>query len=490
MESQLFWRERYKVASSALLSLAALLAVLDFVARDSAERGASILYLSLALLLGAVWAFFTDWDSLPEQMRLAPAVAVLIVMLASIYWAQSADTSHAVIGFAATAVLILTYVGLVMPPGSPLLFSPLVIIVVLLANRQEAFRVSLAVPLIGVPVAALVGELISALVDRSMRTARWFASRTERLARLDDVLRRFRRPATLNQAAQEVAHAAREIFEAERSTVVLRDVNGGLIPVTVGPFSGETPDAETAVLVAEAIGGDEPRLVPSGKNTMLVLPLPAADVPAGAVVVHPVPNEDPAYTIDLARLFGTQVGIAIEHLFVINELERATTRDELTGIGNRKHADALLNSLDEGDALILLDLDGFKAVNDTHGHSAGDQVLLDLGHHLKQCLRDSDTSARLGGDEFLVVARRAFADPGAVAERILRGWADAGRPTTLSAGVALHANDVNVADTFDRADQALYRAKELGKNQVHLWQVERPDELEIDLTDEPEGGVS
>ncbi len=449
--------------------MGAVLAVLDFLARDPAQRGTSVLYLGLALVFAGIWSFFTDWDRLAQPFRLLPALALLGAMVASIYWAQAADTSHAVIGFAAASVLILAYIGFVLPPGSSLLFSPLVIGVVLLANRQEAFRVSLAVPLIGVPVAAAVGELISALVDRSLRTARWFSSRTERLARLDDVLRRFRRPSTLPEAAEEVAQAAREIFEATRSTVVLRDVSGGLIPVTVGPFSGETPDAETAVLVAEAIGGDEPRLVPSGRETMLVLPLPAADVPAGAVVVHPVPNEDPAYTVDLARLFGTQVGIAIEHLFVINQLERATTRDELTGIGNRKHADALLNSLDGGDALILLDLDGFKAVNDTYGHAAGDQVLLDLGHHLQQCLRDSDTSARLGGDEFLVVARRAFADPAAVAKRILRGWADAGHSTTLSAGVALHDDQVDVAETFDRADQALYQAKEAGKNQVQLW---------------------
>jgi diguanylate cyclase (GGDEF)-like protein len=302
-----------------------------------------------------------------------------------------------------------------------------------------------------------------------VRTARWFSSRSERLARLDDVLRRFRRPSSLQQAATEVAIAAQEIFEAQRATVVLRDVVGGLIPVTIGPSSDEEPNPETAELVADAIGGDEPRLVPSGRDTMLVLPLPAADVPAGAVVVHPVPDEDPAFTIDLARLFGTQVGIAIEHLFVINQLQRASTRDELTGIGNRKHADALINSLEEGDALILLDLDGFKEVNDTMGHTAGDQVLQDLSNHLRACLRDSDTSARLGGDEFLVVARKAFSDPVAVAQRILRGWADQGRSTTLSAGVALHDTTVDVAETFDRADQALYSAKAAGKNRAQMW---------------------
>ncbi len=457
------------MASAALLFSAALLAALDYLARESADRGPSILYLALALVFAAVYSFFTDWARLPSLMRLLPAVLVLAAMMASIYWADSSGTSHAVIGFAAAAVLVLSYVGFVMPPGSALLFSPLVVGVVLAANRVDEFRVGLAVPLIGVPVAAVIGEVISALVDRSVRTARWFSSRSERLARLDDVLRRFRRPSSLQEAATEVALSAQEIFQADRATVVLRDVVGGLIPVTVGPSSDSEPDAETARLVADAIGGDEPRLVPSGRESMLVLPLPAADVPAGAVVVHPVPQEDPAFTIDLARLFGTQVGIAIEHLFVINQLQRASTRDELTGIGNRKHADALINSLQDGDALILLDLDGFKEVNDTQGHTAGDQVLQDLSNHLQNCLRDSDTSARLGGDEFLVVARRAFADPVKVAQRILRGWADGGRSTTLSAGVALHEAAVDVSETFDRADQALYAAKAAGKNRAQMW---------------------
>ena len=457
------------MASAALLFSAALLAVLDYIARNPEDRGPSILYLALALVFAGIYAFFTDWSKIRSIFRLMPALVVLAAMLASIYWADSSGTPHAVIGFAAAAVLVLSYIGFVLPPGSALLFSPLVVGVVLAANRVDEFRVGLAVPLIGVPVAAAIGEVISALVDRSVRTARWFTSRSERLARLDDVLRRFRRPSSLQQAAHEVALAAQEIFQAERATVVLRDVVGGLIPVTIGPSSSEEPNPETAQLVADAIGGDEPRLVPSGRSSMLVLPLPAADVPAGAVVVHPVPEEDPAFTVDLARLFGTQVGIAIEHLFVINQLQRASTRDELTGIGNRKHADALINSLEEGDALILLDLDGFKEVNDTQGHTAGDQVLQDLSHHLRACLRDSDTSARLGGDEFLVVARRAFADPVAVAQRILRGWAEMSDSTTLSAGVALHEATVDVSETFDRADQALYAAKAAGKNRAQMW---------------------
>ncbi|MGF1599519.1 MAG: diguanylate cyclase [Acidimicrobiales bacterium] len=455
-----------------MLMVTAVLAVLDFLARSATDPpGNSVLYLALAVALSALYAGITDWNTVAVTWRVVPAVVATLSILGAIFWANSAATAHAAIGFAAAALVILTYVGFVLPPGSALSFSPLVVVVLLVAHLREEFRVSLALPLVAVPVAAMLGELVSALTDRSLSTASRFSSRKERLSRLEDVLRRFRRPASLEEAAHEVARAALEIFAVDRSTVVLSDNGGGLIPsVTLGPASDEAPDAETAQLIAEAIGGEEPRLVPTGRAThMLVLPLPAAGGPAGAVVVQPIGPDDPEFNLDLARLFGTQVGIAIEHLFVIHELERATRRDELTGIGNRKHADALLDSMEEGDALILLDLDGFKEVNDTLGHSAGDQVLQDLSAHLRHCLRDSDTSARLGGDEFLIVARRAFADPLAVADRILIGWSNSGRSTTISAGVALHEPDLDTAQTFERADQALYQAKAAGRNRAHMW---------------------
>ena len=470
----MFWRERYRIAASSLLSSMALLAVLDYFARSSTDPpGTSALFLALALGLGAIYAGFTDWKRLPALARVGPAVASVIALLGSIYWADSASTSHAAIGFSAAAVLILAYIGFVLQPGSALFFSPLLVLTLLGAHLQDEFRITLALPLIAAPVAAILGELISLLTELSVKATRRSTNRDMRLTKLEDVLRRFRRPASLREAAHEVAVAAMEIFDVERATVVLSDNRDGLIPVTLGPSSTEEPDPVTAQLVVETIGGDEPKLVPgANKQTMLVLPLPAAGRPAGAVLVQPIVSEDPDFSLDLARLFGTQVGIAIEHLFVIEELERATTRDQLTGIGNRKHADSLLDSMQPGDALILLDLDGFKAVNDTYGHTAGDQVLQDLSSHLRHCLRDSDTSARLGGDEFLIVAKNAFADPLKVADRILVGWANAGRTTTLSAGVALHEPDVEPSDTFDRADQALYQAKADGKNRAHRWRHE------------------
>ena len=490
------WAERYRVAACGLLIGFGVLAMLDFVGRNQADPpGASVAYLAVALFLGAGAAAFMDWKPMPPLYRLAPAALGIVALLMSVVWTQTPSTSHATTGFAAASILVLSYVGFVMPPGSALMFSPLLVLTLLLAHQREAATVSLALPVVVVPVAALLGELVSSLTDHSARSISRSASQKQTLSRLEEVLRGFRSPETLNEAAQQVARAATELFEVDRATVVLRDVPDGLVSVTVGPSSSEVPDSQTAQLVVDTIGGTAPRIVPTAANQhMLVLPLYTSNESTGAVVVHPLCVSDPEFSLDLARLFGAQVGLAIEHLFVINELRRATTRDELTGIGNRKHADSLLASLEEGDAVIILDLDGFKEVNDTLGHSAGDAVLQELSAHLRHCLRDSDTSARLGGDEFLIVAHRAFAAPLAVADRVLVGWAKSGRSTTLSAGVALHEPGADVSVTFDRADQALYQAKAAGKNRAHMWYPESDDSAinpnQDGVVDQPEVGAT
>ncbi len=474
--AEMLWRVRFRTAAAVLLGAVAGLTLLDLLARpDDTDRGPLITIASL-FAVGALTATTLPWERWSRLTRMVPAIAALVGVVIAVSVADSANSTYAPVILTIIAVLVTGYVGFVASPGWALGASPFILVALLLARQSQPTRVSLMVPLVAVPVAAVIAELISMLVYRLERGDGLSRRRVARLGRLEDVLRQFRRPGTLSQAAEQVAQAAIDIFDVDRSTVVLRDSAGALIPVSIGPSSQSEPDAATADLVAQTIMGDEPRMVPTGTNgTMLVLPLPAADAPAGAVLVYPVPTDDPEFTIDLARLFGVQVGIAIEHLFVIDELNRASTRDALTGIGNRRHADALLESLRPGDALVLLDLDFLKTVNDTMGHAAGDQVLQELSAHLSTELRDSDTSARLGGDEFLVVARRAHADPLAVASRILSGWVGKGGLTTLSAGVALHDAEATTSETFDRADTALYAAKRAGKDQAKLWTQGDPD---------------
>jgi len=146
-------------------------------------------------------------------------------------------------------------------------------------------------------------------------------------------------------------------------------------------------------------------------------------------------------------------------------LERASLTDDLTGLGNRRRGNALLDAIQPGDGLILMDLDHFKWVNDTLGHAEGDRVLMSIGAYLQAAVRDADTVVRFGGEEFLVVVRRAGPNADSTAERLLEGWRTQSQ-VTLSAGVAVHRVDRGPSDTLRAADAALYEAKAQGRDRV------------------------
>jgi diguanylate cyclase (GGDEF)-like protein len=149
-------------------------------------------------------------------------------------------------------------------------------------------------------------------------------------------------------------------------------------------------------------------------------------------------------------------------------LERANLTDDLTGLGNRRRANSMLDGLQPGDGLVLFDLDHFKAVNDEFGHAEGDRILSLLGEYLAAAVRDADTVARFGGEEFLLVVRSAGEHVGATVDRLLGGWRSVGAGVTLSAGAAVHVAGKSPSDTLKLVDTLLYRAKDAGRNRFVL----------------------
>jgi diguanylate cyclase (GGDEF)-like protein len=150
----------------------------------------------------------------------------------------------------------------------------------------------------------------------------------------------------------------------------------------------------------------------------------------------------------------------------IAALSDASLRDELTGVGNRRYGMSALARLRVGDVVLLLDLDGFKAINDRHGHAAGDAVLADLGGLLLGSMRGVDAVARYGGEEFLVVLSQAEVAAREIAERLLADWRARSPRATLSCGVAVHEAGETPEETLARADAALYEAKRLGRDRA------------------------
>jgi diguanylate cyclase (GGDEF)-like protein/hemerythrin-like metal-binding protein len=163
-------------------------------------------------------------------------------------------------------------------------------------------------------------------------------------------------------------------------------------------------------------------------------------------------------------------------------LEWAAGTDRLTGAWNRRRLEeaataemALVRRRKGPVSLMMLDLDFFKSVNDTHGHTVGDAVLVEVVHIAREQLRASDAVARWGGEEFIVLSPATRMD-GALnlAEKIRdavarRQFPEAGQ-VTVSIGVAEYALGEDLVSWIQRADEALYKAKACGRNQVAMAQ--------------------
>ncbi|MBK8993896.1 MAG: GGDEF domain-containing protein [Gammaproteobacteria bacterium] len=169
------------------------------------------------------------------------------------------------------------------------------------------------------------------------------------------------------------------------------------------------------------------------------------------------------------------LGNALQH----HRLKLMARKDPLTGLGNRMALDAALATevaraqrFGQPFALLIADIDHFKRINDSLGHSAGDQVIRAVATQARDCLRPYDQAFRFGGEEFVVIlSQTSLAKGMQIAERIRKRIAQRcslDAATTGKITVSIGAAEIREAETvdglFDRADRALYRAKSEGRN--------------------------
>jgi diguanylate cyclase len=167
----------------------------------------------------------------------------------------------------------------------------------------------------------------------------------------------------------------------------------------------------------------------------------------------------------------------------IEALRTAVRIDGLTQLANRKHFDEKLDEMikfhqryNEPLSLLMIDLDNFKAINDTHGHQAGDRILKGVAFKIKSALRESDFLARFGGDEFALILIKAGAQAAAdVAWKLCTNMQESRflldkneLRVTISIGVAEADREESAQSLLKRADTALYRVKENGRNSVSI----------------------
>lgn len=194
---------------------------------------------------------------------------------------------------------------------------------------------------------------------------------------------------------------------------------------------------------------------------------------------HPFTPED----MDTIEFLAKQGGIAVENVRLHEEAQRLSLTDGLTGTWNRRFFQmqfrqvlATATRFERPFSVLMLDLDRFKQLNDTHGHQRGDAILIEFSQRVKHTLREVDTFARYGGEEFIVLLPETDEEGAAITAEKIRE-AILGQPfgsmgdepvdVTVSIGVASYPrHGSSFHELVEGADRALYRAKEEGRNRV------------------------
>ena len=238
------------------------------------------------------------------------------------------------------------------------------------------------------------------------------------------------------------------------------------IDVTPDQLVGIEPEQLEALAPRSANGAQMTPLVDRPTSDVLVLPEDRF-IERTSVVVE---LED---TIAFVHTFHDVTQIHREHSEAVNQLET----DELTGVSSRRHVIKRLRQLCEAEepfGALFVDLDGFKEVNDTLGHDAGDEVLRQVAERFRGAVRGNDVVGRLGGDEFLVLAVGASTDReiATIAEKLV---AVTREPITIghevacvSASIGATRGDHSPEVVVGRADDAMYVAKLGGKNRYQI----------------------
>jgi diguanylate cyclase (GGDEF)-like protein len=203
----------------------------------------------------------------------------------------------------------------------------------------------------------------------------------------------------------------------------------------------------------------------AGLRSYWIEPVPAADEVAVMTVWTRPGGRPPSNHSHAMATVKPIVELILRWFEQKRQLDHAAFHDPLTGVANRAGFFGALAACTAGGAILYCDLDRFKAVNDEHGHAAGDELLRGVAARLETCVRAGDVVARLGGDEFAVLCPGASPDAAGelaarIEEALLQPFDTAGQQVEIGVSIGIgHAADGIGDDTLERADEALYRVK-------------------------------
>jgi diguanylate cyclase (GGDEF)-like protein/PAS domain S-box-containing protein len=308
---------------------------------------------------------------------------------------------------------------------------------------------------------------------------------------------------TQRKQAEASLHLAASVFSHARDGIMITDANGSIIDVNEAftRITGYTHD--------EALGCN-PSILKSARQDALFYETMWRTLKEQGHWSGEIWNrrKDNREYVELLTISSVQDVLGNTQQYVCHfsdisdikehqsKLEHIAHFDALTGLPNRtllsdrlQQAMAQAQRREQQVAVAYLDLDGFKAINDRHGHAAGDQVLICLAHRMKEVLRDGDTISRIGGDEFVAVLID-LQDSSSSTPLLNRLLAVAALPVQVgelslqvsaSLGVTLYPQvyEVEADQLLRQADQAMYQAKLAGKNRYHVFDAAQDSSLRV-----------
>jgi diguanylate cyclase (GGDEF)-like protein len=449
-----------------LLALSADLFVSDMHAAPSIDVIATV-----AAAFGAVAVAF-PWQRFPRRTELAIPLFAFVLFACGGVIARGAPEPYL-----AMLPLPFVFVGITQPRGTATALAPVAALALVIADRFRFDATLMSTLLFALPMLVLMGEALAfaqARRDKAEARVERLLEAVRILARVDDQRR----------GAQLVASLAAELLGADAVAVLLADRNGSKRLLNRA-FFGHPALAEATPLLVDLLGntddldatatrffGDPERaraLSPSATciRAAATIPLPGGTSPIGVIIaMWTTPRHRlPASARQAAELLSEEAGRMFRRVRAAAELAPDAETDPLTQLANRRTFSRALGTLQPGDALVLVDLDHFKDVNDRHGHQVGDDTLRDLARKLRETARQVDCVARYGGEEFAVVLPEAGIEGArAMLRRFRRVWAAGDPITTFSAGVARHEAGRSPRETLRLADAALYAAKDAGRD--------------------------
>lgn len=377
----------------------------------------------------------------------------------------------------------------------------------------------------------LIGPLVA--IDLTLRAYTAQRDRTERLDFLYRSTQTLQRHASPEDALLDLLQLARDTFRGRSAEVVLTpagsraearrltlmpDLDDGLLAIT----ELDRHDRELISLLHQhgtilSTRDREPEiqrfLAGRGFSEFVAAPLEGESRSFGYVVVADRRSEVSPLTEEEERLFGTlaaQVSVWLENSRLERTLDEVTVlqsklshqayHDSLTGLPNRASFNERLETETQRElpvphALLFIDVDGFKGVNDTLGHEAGDELLSAIAGRLSTDLRDNDLAARLGGDEFAIILRGVTLETAEtaaerIAERIAEPFDILGNEVEVKISVGVALGPADTPSTWLRhADQAMYRAKKDPTSMVALHDPAIDEEPELHPVRHPVGAM-